>query len=83
MLRLYMDNVAPRFHAPALLELGEAQLCLGKTEQALQSFQECIKHFPTNVAIYRRGSWPAAPPCKWRTSNRPRPSCRTTSTASN
>ena len=40
-------------HAQALVDLGEAELSLGETERALQSFQECIQQHPRDVAVYR------------------------------
>ncbi|MGO9112239.1 MAG: tetratricopeptide repeat protein [Thermoguttaceae bacterium] len=53
MLRLYMHNEARLRHAQALVDLGEAELSLGDTERALQSFHECIQQHPRDVAIYR------------------------------
>ncbi len=52
-LRLYMRNESRLRNAQALVDLGEAQLSLGETEQALQSFQECIKQHPRDVAKYQ------------------------------
>ena len=53
MLRLYMRNESRLRHAQALVDLGEAELSLGETERALQSFQECIQQHPRDVAVYR------------------------------
>ena len=53
MLRLYMHNESRLRHAQALVDLGEAELSLGETERALQSFHECIQQHPRDVAIYR------------------------------
>ena len=53
MLRLYMHNESRLRHAQALVDLGEAELSLGDTERALQSFHECLQQHPRDVAIYR------------------------------
>jgi TolA-binding protein len=53
MLRSYLHNESRQRHAQALSNLGEAQLSLGQTEQALRSFQTCIELHPRDVAIYR------------------------------
>ena len=53
MLRLYMRNESRLRRAQALVDLGEAQLSLGDTEAALQSFHECIQQHPRDVAVYR------------------------------
>jgi TolA-binding protein len=48
-----MKNESRLRHAEALVDLGEAQLSLGETKQALESFRECIQQNPRHVAIYR------------------------------
>jgi len=53
MLRLYMRQETRLRKAQALVDLGEAQLSLGQTEQALQSFHECIQQHSRDVAVYR------------------------------
>ncbi len=53
ILRLYLHNEARLRHAQALVDLGEAELSLGDTERALQSFRECIQQHPRDVATYR------------------------------
>jgi tetratricopeptide (TPR) repeat protein len=53
MLRLYLRNESRLRHAQALVDLGQAELSLGETTQALQSFQECIQQHPRDVAVYR------------------------------
>jgi tetratricopeptide (TPR) repeat protein len=53
MLRTYLRNEARLRHAQALSDLGEAQLALGETEQAVRSFQQCIQQHPRDVAVYR------------------------------
>jgi tetratricopeptide (TPR) repeat protein len=53
ILRLYMHNEVRLRHAQALVDLGEAELSLGETERALQSFRECIQQHPRDAAIYR------------------------------
>jgi TolA-binding protein len=53
MLRLYMKNESRLRHAQALVDLGEAELSLGDTGRALESFRACIQQHPRDVAIYR------------------------------
>jgi TolA-binding protein len=53
LLRTYLHNEARLRRAQALADLGEAQLSVGETEQALRSFQTCIEQHPRDVAIYR------------------------------
>jgi TolA-binding protein len=53
LLRLYLANESRMRHAQALVDLGESELSLGHTEQALLSFQECIQQHPRDVAVYR------------------------------
>jgi len=53
LLRLYMRQEARLRRAQALVDLGEAQLALGQTEQALQSLRECIQQHARDVAVYR------------------------------
>ena len=53
LLRTYLHNEARRRHAQALSDLGEAELSLGETEQALRWFQACIDQHPRDEAIYR------------------------------
>ncbi len=53
MLRLYLRNESRLRHAEALVDLGEAELSLGETKEALESFQECIHQHPRHVAVYR------------------------------
>jgi tetratricopeptide (TPR) repeat protein len=53
VLRLYLHNENRLRHAQALVDLGEAQLSMGDTRNALQSFYDCIQQHPRDVAIYR------------------------------
>jgi tetratricopeptide (TPR) repeat protein len=53
LLRTYLKNETHRRLAQALTDLGEAELSLGETEQALRSFQECIEQHSRDVAVYR------------------------------
>jgi tetratricopeptide (TPR) repeat protein len=53
LLRTYLHNETRLRHAQALSDLGEAELSLGQTDQALRSFQTCIDQHPRDVAIYR------------------------------
>ncbi len=53
MLRIYLHNESRVRHAQALVDLGEAELSLGETKQAMRSFEECIQQHPRDVAIYR------------------------------
>jgi tetratricopeptide (TPR) repeat protein len=52
-LRLYIHNESRLRHAQALVDLGECELSLGRTEEALKLFQACIEQHPRDVAVYR------------------------------
>ncbi len=53
LLRTYLHNEARKRNAQALSDLGEAELSLGETEQALKWLQACIDEHPRDEAIYR------------------------------
>ena len=53
LLRRYIRNQLRRYHPPALTALGQANLAIGKPEEALESLTECIDFFPRDPHVYR------------------------------
>lgn len=52
-LQEYLNNGSRQRHPQALVDLGEAQLNLGRTDGALAAFEECIEFHPRDAAAYR------------------------------
>jgi tetratricopeptide (TPR) repeat protein len=59
LLRTYLDQQLRARRPTALALLGEAQLVLGHTTQALESLRECMEYFPRDAASFR-ARWLAA-----------------------
>ena len=83
MLRLYLRNETHLRQAQALADLGEAELSLGETKQALESLEECIQQHPRDVAVYRARLLASRAAVNLGDQKLAEASCRTTSTASN
>lgn len=49
----YLNNGPRQRHPQALVDLGEAQLNLGRLDGALAAFEECIEFHPRDAAAYR------------------------------
>lgn len=52
-LQEYLNNGSRQRHPQALVDLGEAQLNLGRMDGALAAFEECIEFHPRDAAAYR------------------------------
>lgn len=53
VLQEYLNNGSRQRHPQALVDLGEAQLNLGRMDGALAAFEECIEFHPRDAAAYR------------------------------
>ena len=53
VLREYLRNESRRRHPRALVNLGEALLALGKTDETLDAFRQCVEFHPNDAASYR------------------------------
>jgi tetratricopeptide (TPR) repeat protein len=53
VLQEYLNNGTRQRHPQALVDLGEAQLNLGRMDGALAAFEECIEFHPRDAAAYR------------------------------
>jgi TolA-binding protein len=53
LLRMYLQNEARQRHSQGLVDLGEALLELGRWDDALLEFQQCIDQHPRDAAAYR------------------------------
>lgn len=53
ILQEYLNNGTRQRHPQALVDLGEAQLNLGRMDGALAAFEECIEFHPRDAAAYR------------------------------
>ena len=53
LLQEYLNNGSRQRHPQALVDLGEAQLNLGRMDGALAAFEECIEFHPRDAAAYR------------------------------
>lgn len=58
----YLNIEPEKRNAAALLGLGEAYLALGEIDEAIDTLQQCIEFFPTDVATFRArvlaaGAW--------------------------
>ncbi len=53
VLQQYLKDQARRRHPQALVHLGEAMLALNRTDEALESFRECIEFHQRDAAAYR------------------------------
>ena len=52
-LREFLNSGPRQRHPQALVELGETQLNLGRTDEALKSLRECIEVYPRDASAYR------------------------------
>ncbi len=53
IIQEYLNNGTRQRHPQALVDLGEAQLNLGRADGALAAFEECIEFHPRDAAAYR------------------------------
>ncbi len=53
MLKEYLKDQARLRHPQALAMLGEAHLALGRVDDALAAFEECVDFHPRDAAAYR------------------------------
>ena len=53
MMKEYLKDQARRRHPQALVMLGEAHLALGRVDDALEAFQECVDFHPRDAAAYQ------------------------------
>lgn len=53
VLEKYLSDQTRKGHALALVCLGEALLSLGKVDEALQAFDDCLRYHPRDAATYR------------------------------
>lgn len=53
ILERYLKAESRRRQPRALADLGEAMLALGRTDEALKAFQECIEFHPRDAASFR------------------------------
>ncbi len=53
VLQHYLKDITPTRRPWGLVALGSAFLSLGKVDEALASFEECIRDFPTDPAVFR------------------------------
>ncbi len=53
VIQEYLNNGSRQRHPQALVDLGEAQLNLGRMDGALAAFEECIEFHPRDAAAYR------------------------------
>lgn len=53
MLRIYLRDQARRRHPQALVLLGEAMLSMGKVDEALEQFEECMEFYPRDIAAFQ------------------------------
>jgi len=53
LLGLYLKSESRRRHPRALADLGAAMLALGRSDEALKAFRECIEFHPRDAASYR------------------------------
>ena len=56
-LTRYLNNESRQRHPRALVNLGKAYLALGKTDKAIEVFQECIDFHPKDVASFQARLW--------------------------
>ncbi|MHB8902360.1 MAG: tetratricopeptide repeat protein [Thermoguttaceae bacterium] len=52
-LQAYLNSGSQERHPQALVDLGDAQLNLGRMDGALAAFEECIEFHPRDAAAYR------------------------------
>lgn len=53
MIRMYLTNEVKRRRPEALISLGESQFALYRIDDAIASYQECIKANPKHPSTYR------------------------------
>ena len=58
----YLNTEPEKRNSTALLGLGEAYLALGQIDEAIDTFEQCIEFYPTDVATFRArllaaGAW--------------------------
>ncbi|MBN2291641.1 MAG: tetratricopeptide repeat protein [Pirellulales bacterium] len=56
-LTRYLNNESRQRNPRALVNLGKAYLALGKTDKAIEVFQECIDFHPKDVASFQARLW--------------------------
>jgi tetratricopeptide (TPR) repeat protein len=53
LLDVYLQNEPEKLNAQALLRLGQANLALGRVDQSIESFEECIELYSRDNATYQ------------------------------
>ncbi len=59
VFREYLKNESRRRRARALVGIGQALLALDKIDESIDAFDECIKLFPKDPAVYEARIWGA------------------------